>query len=108
MKLKKIEEYLPDTADSVKHASAKEMEQIFEGIAKEANTTVSMFEVNKGTAVVGFADDKALAKVDAEFSGLENVKISEISLVQFQLERNRERQGKIDAARATREQNKKK
>lgn len=102
MKLKKLKGFIPDTANGADHASAVECRALIESIAKETGSSVTVFEVNNGEVIVGFSDDKAQKVVDDAFSGLDGVTISDITDVQFQFEKNRERQKKIDAARKTR------
>jgi len=102
MNLKKFEKFLPDTANSADHASAVDFRTLIDGLIHETGSSVTLFEVNTGEVIVGFSDDKAKKVIDEAFSGLEGVTISDITDVQYQFEKNRERQKKIEALRKTR------
>ncbi len=106
MKLAEIKGFLTDTANSLEHPSVASVKAIIDEVANAQGTTVRMFEVHDGTMVVGFADDKALAALAAEFAQEKDVKVSEISLVSYQRERNRKAQERINKTRETRGKNK--
>jgi len=100
MKLLKIVGFLPDTANSLEHNSAVGLKALIDDIAKSMGTTVSTFDVTKGTAVVGLADDKATDRLRGEFAEEKDVTVSEVTLVSFQRELNRAAQEKVNKMRA--------
>jgi hypothetical protein len=106
MKLLKIAGFLPDTANSLEHSSVVQLKELIDDMAKSMSTTVSMFDVSKGTAVVGLADDKALERLSAQFAGEQDVTVSEVTLVSFQRELNRAAQEKVNKMRAKKAQKK--
>jgi len=100
MKLLEIIDFLPTTANSLEHSSVLRLKALIDDIAKSMSTTVSTFDVSNGIAVVGFADDKALEKLSAQFAEVKDVTVSEITLLSFQRELNRAAQDKVNKMRA--------
>ena len=101
MKLIELLGYLPDTATTNEHATAVRLKELLDSLAKGENTTVSLFDVSeKGTAVFGLADDRALEKVAAQFRDEKDVEVSETTMISFQRKMNRAAQEKVNKMRA--------
>ena len=107
MKLLQITGFLPDTSNTLEHASVVSMKELVDDVAQANGTTVRFFDVSKGVAVVGLEDDSKLGQLATQFEGMPDVKTSEISKATYLRAQNKAAQERINKMRKAREEKKK-
>jgi hypothetical protein len=93
--------YLPTSAKTVKHSTARQMETVVRAMAEENGGKLVSFEVPKpGTALLMVMGEPAQQLIVKEFKRLADAVVREISALDVHRERNKRAQGKVDNMRA--------
>lgn len=96
-----ISKFMPDSAKSLKHASAVSLRLLVENIAEANGGKLISFEIPKpGTARVMVSGDAAHQAIIREFKKHSGVQVSEVDAIDVEADKNRKRQLKADKARA--------
>jgi hypothetical protein len=96
----RIGNYLPDTATSAEHDSAKKLRSLLDKLAREAEAEVTTFEVqDNGVVIVELSKETAIEPIAAKFRALDHVEVDALDEIVVQFERNRAHQETIDKKR---------
>ncbi len=101
MEMIEIAGYLPTSATTVRHSTAKQMDIVVRGMAEESSGKVLSFEVTKpGTALLMVVGEAAQQLIVKEFRRLQDVVVTQIPALDVHRERNKRSQERADRMRA--------
>ena len=100
MEMIEIAGYLPTSAKTIKHSTARQMESVVRAMAEENGGKLVSFEVpNPGTALLMVMGESAQQFIVREFKRLADAVVRQISALDVHRERNKRAQGKVDHMR---------
>jgi hypothetical protein len=101
----RIGNYLPDTATSAEHDSAKKLKSLLDKLALAADAEVTSFEIQgKGVAIVELSKETAIEPIMSKFRALDRVEVSALDEIVVQFEENRAQQETINKKRQAKAQ----
>ena len=97
MEMIQIEGYLPTSAKTAKHSTAKQMEIVVRGMAEENGGKLVSLEVPEpGTALLMVAGEAAQQFIIREFKRIEGAIVRQIPALDVYRERNKKSQKRSD------------